>query len=216
MLIRLVAAIAIALPLKAIALDPTEPESLYRIARFLLVPDSNSDETARGLRYLKRAADGAYEPAVRNYARRLASGDGVPKDEIAARRYYQLAAAKGDPASQLALAWMHQDGLGGDKDEIAAFQLRSAVAATGDPSAQYALGYSFLAGVGTERNPSTAAFWFRLAAEQGHIAAQSGLATLYRVGRGLPQDREQAICWYQQAAKQGDRNASRALIEIGR
>ncbi len=214
MLRRLIATIAISLPLVSFGQDPTEPESLYRIARFLLVPDSDNDEITRGLGYLKRAADGGYEPATRNYARRLASGDGAPKDEIAARRYYQLAAAKGDPASRLALAWMYQDGLGGDKDEIAAFQLRSAVAATGDPIAQYALGYSFLAGVGTERNPDTAAFWFRLAAEQGHTAAQSGLATLYRVGRGLPQDREQAIYWYQQAAKQGDKQAAEAAAQL--
>ena len=110
-LLRLI--IAIALPLTAVAQDPTEPESLYRIAQFLLVPESNSDEITRGLGYLKRAADAGYEPAARVYARRLASGDGVPQDEIAARRYYQLAAAKGDPASQLALAWMYQDGLGG-------------------------------------------------------------------------------------------------------
>lgn len=129
---------ATTLPLTPVAQDPTESESLYWIARFLLVPDSNRDEITRGLGYLKRSADGGYEPAARNYARRLASGDGVSEDEIAARLYSQLAAAKGDSASQLALAWMYQDGLGGDKDDMAAFQLRSAVATTGDPNAQYA------------------------------------------------------------------------------
>ncbi|MFM7342474.1 MAG: tetratricopeptide repeat protein, partial [Betaproteobacteria bacterium] len=98
------------LPLMSFGQDPTEPESLYRIARFLLVPDSNSDEITRGLRYLKRSADGGYEPAARDYARRLESGAGVPKDEAAARRHYQVAALQGDPVSLLALAWMKEAG----------------------------------------------------------------------------------------------------------
>ncbi|MBM3405789.1 MAG: sel1 repeat family protein [Betaproteobacteria bacterium] len=123
------------LPLMSFGQDPTEPESLYRIARFLLVPDSNSDEITRGLRYLKRSADGGYEPAARDYARRLESGTDIPKDETAARRYYQVAAQQGDPVSPLSLARMCQDGRGGDQDEQAAFRLRSETAATGDPNA---------------------------------------------------------------------------------
>lgn len=211
---RLVAAIAIMLPLVSFGQDPTEPDSLYWIARFLLVPDSNSDEITRGLGYLKRSADGGYEPAARVYAQRLESGTGVPKDEAAARHYYQVAANQGDPMSQLSLAWMYGDGRGGEKDEETAFRLRGEAAATGHPAAQYALGYSFALGLGTDKNPGTAAFWFRLAAEQGHRAAQSSLGMLYRVGRGLPQDREQAIYWYQQAAKQGDTQAAKIVAQL--
>lgn len=213
-LLRLI--VAIALPLTTVAQDSTEPESLYRIARFLLVPDSNRDEITRGLGYLKRSADGGYEPAARDYAQRLEMGIGVPKDEMHARHYYQLAAAQGDTVSQLALASMLEDGRGGEKNEDAAFSLRGEAAATGHPAAQYALGYTFALGLGTGKNPGTAAFWFRLAAEQGHRAAQSSLGMLYRIGRGLPQDREQAIYWYRRAAEQGDTQAVNALVELER
>jgi TPR repeat protein len=121
-----------------------------------------------------------------------ADGLGVPRDDLKAAKWYQLAADRGDREAMFALAMFKLVGRAGARDRDAAAKLMTAAAKLGHAASAYNLGLLYLEGQLFPQDFTRAAELFRLAAEAGNSEAQYALATFYKEGRGTPKDLREA------------------------
>lgn len=104
------------------------------------------------------------------------SGQGVPRSEGEAARWYAKAARLGDAAARFALAARYASGRGVGKDPAAAAEWYRLAADQGHPGAQSLLGFLYEQGTGVPRNEAESLAWYRKAAGGGDVAAQKLLA----------------------------------------
>jgi TPR repeat protein/serine/threonine protein kinase len=176
----------------------------------------------------KQAADERYQQAFANNGLQQAiqlakSGDveaifilacvcfyghgGVAENEVAAEKYFLLAANQGHTEAQFMLGGMYEDGLGGlPKSDEKAVELYQQAATQGDARAQCNLGLKYEQGRGgLSKSDEKAVELYQQAAAQGNATAQCRLGVMYKDGRGgLAKNDEKAIELWQQAAAQGN------------
>jgi TPR repeat protein len=102
---------------------------------------------------------------------RLASGDGVARNEPEAVRWLALAADRGHVPAQYALAQMIDRGRGVPRHLEEVVRLYRAAAASGHTDAQFEIGLLHEHGEGVPRNAAIARAWYRKAARRGHLKA---------------------------------------------
>ena len=90
-------------------------------------------------------------------------GYGVEKDEKQAAYWYELAAQKGHPEAQFALAHLYASGKGVAHDDEQAVRWTRAAAGRGYAPAQAALGTRYARGQGMDRDDKRAYFWLTIA-----------------------------------------------------
>jgi TPR repeat protein len=137
-------------------------------------------------------------------------GDGVPKDDKEAVKWFRRAAEQGNAEAQSNLAGCYSKGKGVSEDYIEAVKWWRLAAEQGNGDAQYKL-TAFYGNYGELQNETEALKWWRLAAEQGDARAQINLGSRYDEGKGVPQDYKEALKWYRLAAEQGFAEAQVAL-----
>jgi hypothetical protein len=138
-------------------------------------------------------------------------GQGVPKDNDEALRWYRKAADQGNAAAEYGVGYMYFHGLSAPQDYAEAARWCRKAADQGYVKAQSILGSDYYYGYGVERDDSQAVFWYRKAADQGYARAEYDLGYMYFYGRGFPQNKDEAKRWYRKAADHGDEYAQRAL-----
>ena len=134
---------------------------------------SERDSRAAALWYRKAAANGDV-PAMTSIGILYIAGKGVPRDYVAARKWFLKAAAEqGNAAAENNAGNMCRDGLGTMQDygEALKWYLRSA--GHGNADAMRHLGDMYRKGLGTEKDGTKAAAWYRRAAGQGGRDADS-------------------------------------------
>ena len=89
-----------------------------------------------------------YASALYNLALTYRNGEGVPKDDKEAFKWYRLAAEQGHASAQNNLALMYTYGLGVPKDFKTAFKWFALSAEQGDVRAQSSLAGMYASGVG--------------------------------------------------------------------
>lgn len=124
---------------------------------------------------------------------------------------WRIAAEKGDPKAQLALAERYRRGDEVVHDLTAALQWMRASAEQSHPPALLALGDMLERGEGIARDPVKAAVHYKRAADLGDADAQDRLAHLLFSGAGIPRDSAAAISLWQKAAAQGHVQAQFSL-----
>gem|GEM_PF-6001244 len=141
------------------------------------------------------------------------SGDYVPKDEVKARKYYEMAAAQGQVDAQYYLGVLLKDiDLGQSTDWY--FE----AAKQGDGRAMYAIGtiyYNGIEGI-MERDFDTAFKFFEMGDEVGNWMCQFVLGSMYENGVSVKADRKKAIQLYKKSARQGYKRAIERLNELGK
>ncbi|MCH2171109.1 sel1 repeat family protein [Myxococcota bacterium] len=136
-------------------------------------------------------------------ADRLEAGDGVPRNDAEALRWYRSAAEKGSVEALYFEGVMRYTGRGAPKDlEFGARRIQEA-AERGNLAAQNSLGVLYAMGEGVEMNPAESMRWFRSAAEGGHASAQLSLGARLAAGYGGAKDPEESAQWYREAARNG-------------
>ena len=120
-------------------------------------------------------------------------------------------AEHGDPAAQLTLGGLYDEGTGVPLDDTEAAKWYRKAADQGLANAQYNLALMYVEGTGVPQNEEEAALWFRKAAEQGHAFAQGNLGVMFDRGQGVGQDAVEAVKWYRKAAEQGHLDAQMNL-----
>jgi len=146
-----------------------------------------------------------------------ATGNGVPKDYVAALAWYQRAAASGSAGAMNNIATMYFHGLGVPQSyEETVKWLRVAVK-QGDATAQNRLGAMYDDGLGVAKSEHEAFELFNLAANQGYAPAMANLGRLYASGDGVKRDDIHAFALLSAAVEMGVRRGDRdaALYELG-
>ncbi|KAJ3279188.1 hypothetical protein HK104_001683 [Borealophlyctis nickersoniae] len=153
-------------------------------------PASIVNSTLEGLYDTGRALDPDY-------------GDEESRDHSAAFAWYHEAAIAGHPASQAAVGWKYDRGLGVEKDAAQAVEWYEKAANKGNPTAQNNLGKCYQNGLGVGKDLKLAVEWYEKAAEQGLAEAQDNLGLCYQNGLGVGKDPKMAVQWFEKATEQG-------------
>lgn len=125
-----------------------------------------------------------------------AHGEGIPRNDAAAIRWFTLAATAGRVEAQFELGRMYRDGIGVTADgDAALFWLRRA-ADQGKTDAYYAVGELYLGQSGIPADPAAASEWFFRAAEHGSAEAMYNIGLRYAEGQGVPRDEIEALMWF--------------------
>jgi TPR repeat protein len=161
---------------KSLALGIEDPfkiklNAIYIADAYYFGTGEVSKNHPEALRWYRLAVEGGCERAAHMLGNMCASGEGVPKDDVEAARWYQKSIEMDHDAwdSMYKLGLIYRDGTGVPKDSEVAEGLLFRAASKGHTDAQYALGMMLLA-------ENTYAYdgmdWFRVAAERGHVLAQ--------------------------------------------
>ena len=136
--------------------------------------------------------------------------------DVAGLETMKRAAQLGEPAAQLHLVKLYQDGeAGAPKDLTQARAWARRAAESGDPRGQHAYAmylYDSLGG-GRDRPEALGLLWS--AAEQGLVDSQYNVARLLEMGdEGIAADKVEALKWYMIAARGGDEEAPAAVTRL--
>jgi TPR repeat protein len=216
--------------LKEYAPDPVPPEGLSADALRVLAakgitgerPVAETEVRARwgytnpleGLKTYEIEAERGIALSQYNLGWRLANGQGVNKDLVAAIKWYRKAAEQGLAQAQFALAWCYYQGEGVPRNHAEAVNFFRKAAKQGHAVAQNNLGWCYYQGEGIEKDLIEAVRWTRKAAEQGQPNAQDLLGTCYSMGNGVIKDYVEAYKWFNLAAAQGEKDAKEHLSEV--
>jgi TPR repeat protein len=133
-----------------------------------------------------------------------AIGQGVPKDDAQAVKWYRKAAEQNLPQAQYELGLRYSNGNGVAKDSAEAAKWYRKAADQGLAAAQTTLAACYALGEGVSQDYTEAARWLRKAAEQNDAQAQDVLGNCYRDGPGVQKDDVEAAKWFRKAAEQNN------------
>lgn len=115
----------------------------------------------------------------------------------------RMAAARGNPAAQVAIASRYAKGSGIAKNLKKTAEWYGRAASQGYAPAQYRLAALYERGQGVKQDIGMARTWYRRAAELGNVRAMHNLAVLYTRSEGKGADYVTAKNWFYQAARHG-------------
>jgi TPR repeat protein len=160
----------------------------------------------------RKAADKGSTSAMVELGVLLATGSGVPKDEVQARKLFERAAEAGNPRGVSNLAVLPNSG-GAPSDPVKARALLSRAAGT-SAEAKYQLGLMTADGIGGPQDDVMARTLFDKAAAQGHPGALERMGAFAQSGRGGAQDSSAAKAYYEKAVALGNEEAKAALKRL--
>jgi len=136
------------------------------------------------------------------------NGSGVATDVEKAAKWFERAAAQGQPVAQNYLGVLYQTGTGVHANMATAVRWYEAAARNGNLKAMTNLGKAYAGGWAEGTDYAKAAEWFGRAAGFGDVDAQFDLAVLYERGAGVSRNVADAYKWYVIAGTHGDANAA--------
>jgi TPR repeat protein len=176
---------------------------------------------------LRASAEAGDASAQFNLGRAYEDGNGVPKNDDSAVKWYRKAADQGNAEAENRLGVMYRTGLGVNRDKEEAVRWYHKAAKQGNAQAMFNLGASYYNGDGVPSDPNLAYAWFLLAQDAGSSAADDAakrsseeggrlgtqdalrqVAAMYEEGNELPKDSAEALKWYRKAADAGDAHSA--------
>ena len=121
----------------------------------------------------REAAEQGNSSAQFNLGLMYYNGEGVPKDDSEAIRWYRLAAENGNTEAQINLGKMYVDGEGIPKDDSEAIRWFRLAAENGNTDAPYYLGVMFDKAEGIPTDYIQAYAWLNIAAAKGSKEAKT-------------------------------------------
>jgi TPR repeat protein len=158
----------------------------------------------------RKAADKGSTSAMVELGVILATGAGLPKDEVQARTLFERAAEAGNPRGITNLRALSEQSAT-PLDPLKARALLTKAVEKNSAEAQYQLGLMTADGIGGPRDDFAARALFEKAAGQGHAGALERMGFFAENGRGGPQDTAAAKTYYEKAAALGNEEAKAAL-----
>ena len=105
-------------------------------------------------------------------------GEGVPKNDAEAVKWYRKAADQGFAKAQFNLGNMYANGEGVPENDAEAVKWYRKAADQGDAAAQYNLAYMYATGAGVPKNSIRGYVWWSMAKAQGGTEASNNLEIL--------------------------------------
>lgn len=130
---------------------------------------------------LRPAADRGDALAQFNLGTCYLNGDGVPKDDVEAAKWFQRAADRGYAKAEAVLGGLYELGQGVTRDYVTAAQWYREAAEQGYAGAQWRLGFCYWNGQGLPQDYVEAYKWYSLAATQGQKDAVNSRDQLSQV-----------------------------------
>ena len=121
---------------------------------------------------VRQAADQGDAEAQYNLGVIYNNGEGVPKDDAEAVRWFQLAAEQGYAKAQFELGYKYRWGQGVPLDDAEAVRWYRLAAEQGDDIGQFSLGTMYAVGQGVRKDSVLAHMWFNIAGANGNEAAR--------------------------------------------
>lgn len=140
------------------------------------------------------------------------TGQGEPKDQAEAARWFAQAAKAGHPGGMVNYGLSLLNGYGVAVNQAEGVRWLRAAADAGLPSAIGLVGQLYLQGAGVPRDPRQGAIWLQKAADAGDGPSMLDLADLYERGVGVKADPQAAVVAYQRAAAAGQ---GAAMVRLG-
>ncbi|MEO0618083.1 MAG: peptidoglycan-binding protein [Pseudomonadota bacterium] len=204
-------------PLSPATLKPAAPDATASIGG---LSDKSSKlelpPLATGPLSLRLAAANGDPDAQFDVAARLAQGNGVTRDPVAAVKWYTRAASSGHPQAQYRLAALYERGTGVATDTGRAKVWYTRAAQQGNVKAMHNLAVLYAGQASGSPNYVNAAQWFERAANHNLADSQFNVAILYMNGLGVQKDLQTAHKWFALAAGQGDSEARRRIKGVER
>jgi len=186
----------------------TSRRALYQLGRAYAA----NQQLPEAIGAYRKAADKGSTSAMVELGVLLATGSGVPKDDVQARKLFERAAEAGNPRGVSNLAVLPNSG-GAPSDPVKARALLSRAAGT-SAEAQYQLGLMTADGIGGPQDDVMARTLFDKAAAQGHPGALERMGAFAQSGRGGAQDSSAAKVYYEKAVALGNEEAKVALKRL--
>jgi TPR repeat protein len=189
------------------ATDHRTPMEAFRFGTAAL----KTGETEKAVTSLEYAADNGYAIAQWKLGRMYAEGEGVPRDDLRAFKYFRRIAnghADDNPDTRqarfvanafVALGQYYLEGI--PKTEVKRDPERAhkmfyyAASYFRDADAQYNLGRLYLEGVGGPHDPKQAARWLYKSAQKGNAEAQALLGRMLFTGKNVPRRAAEGLMW---------------------
>jgi hypothetical protein len=179
-------------------------EAMVALAEILLLESTDPDEISTGYRWMERAADAGFVPALEWLAQCHECAIGVPRNRRLAAAYTELAAERGSGTAAAALAKRHASGAGVPVDLSAARMWADRAIERGEKVVDFTA--TFESTPFRPARPRSAMFDVskRLAqAQAGDAAACFDVAQAYNEGFGVGQDILRSIWWELEAERRG-------------
>jgi TPR repeat protein len=167
-------------------------------------------DPARGLAWLRRAADQGFPPALMLLGKAYALGNGVDRDAVQGLDTLRRAAAQNDADAHFLLWKMLRSGDGEENDLREAIGHLEQSARGGNLQAMQTLGdwYRLYSDDPNREQKMTAWYQraledFEILAQRGHAPSMTALVVMYGRGRGVEADARKAFFWLRQAAEAG-------------
>jgi len=196
---------------------------------------------ATALKILQPRAERGDSRSQNALGRMYAKGQGVPKDEAEASKWFQMAtdqrkaleaynygdfalalktfrplAEKGQALAEYVIGLMYANGQGLPESYAEGLKWLTKSAEHGEAKAQFSVGVIYFKGLGIAKDPAVAFKWYRRAADQGNATAQFNLGSMYAKGQTVQQDVVTAQMLYSLAAAQGIKAAGAAKDRLAK
>jgi hypothetical protein len=190
--------------------DKGHSQSQFAIGVIFCSTDSDS---AKGIAYLRMAADANHSEAQALLGRKLKYGDGVPVDHAEAFRYSLRAAKAGVIGAQVAVGVHFHEGDGVAQDFSLAFFWYSKAIEKNDPRAMFNTARMMVCGECSEPDEGKTFQLCEAAANSGKVKdSMDLLGYLYQKGHGVEKNLEKAIFWWTKGAEAG---VTASMVNLG-
>jgi hypothetical protein len=181
---------------------------------------------------LKAKAEEGNLDAQVSLGRAYELGNGVPKSDQQAVKWYRAAAEQGNANAQNSLGLMYRSGRGVSSDKVEAVGWYRRAARQKDASAMFNLGTAYYNGDGVSIDDVASFAWFLLAQDFGSLPAvdavkrmtdEAGnrqanafekIGDMYQKGDDLPKSYNDAVNWYRKAAESGEAGVQIKLANL--
>ena len=183
-------------------------------------PASHASLTHNQISQIQTKAESGVASAQEALGKAYEEGNGVPRDDVSAVRWYRKAADQGNAAAEDDLGVMYRLGQGVEKNKEEAVRWYRKAAKHGNPQAMFNLGASYYNGDGVNSDLNLADVWFLLAKDAGSEPAKDAvtrtatelgvksdyramlvIASMYEKGDELSKSDSAAVQWYRRAAE---------------
>lgn len=160
-------------------------------------------DVAKGLAWLRKAADGGDAAAQFSLGWVYLNGNVVQRDDALGSQWIRRSAAQGHTVAINDMGWLMENGRGVSTDLAAAAEWyrKGAEAGLGQSQANY--GRVLLDGIGVAKDTAKGRALLLKAVDQNRPDASYVLGLMYEKGKGVPVDRTQAAQWYRKAVARG-------------
>jgi localization factor PodJL len=169
-----------------------------------------------GTTALRNAALAGDPAAAYEIGSRWFDGQGVQANTTEAKRWFEIAQAKGSIPAAYRIGNILEKGTGATKNLIEAQRYYTLAAEGGHTKAMHNLGVLYSEGFDGKPDYKSAARWFRMAADRNIKDSQYNLGVLYARGSGVEANLAESYRWFSLAAAQGDTDAAKKRDDVSK